>query len=332
MRAAGLLSLDLSLLLASKILGCPRILQYFPTSIHRYFLAAVSLPVWFLSWVDSALKEEVKELHVALENSTSAKPGIETAGDESNSEWTDVVKRNRQRPARNSKPRPLNAAARSDQQRTVTNRQRPNGHGVRSTNESTTAGASNGAQETAAALKDKVKASGVRRVWGTLKETTTRAVSNTITKVCGINPKKVKRSFKKNDSGRIFRWWFIIRDSEDVLSTLDTKWQQIQIHTSWKLEPCYITQLNEDLPPATSPSRPQSPVTPLNQGDATANQPTDNAPSVVVETVACCLMRKNKKHHMHPAMFLVPTVLLISRLTLIFWHSRPWCQCKSGSG
>ena len=221
-----------------------------------------------------------------MENSTPAKPGSETAGDESNSEQTDVVKRNRQRPARNSKPRPSNAVARSDQQRTVTKRQRPNSHGVRSTNESTTAGASNGAQETAAALPDKVKASGVRRVWGTLKETTTRAVSNTITKVCGINPKKVKRSFKKNDSGRIFRWWFIIRDSEDVLSTLDTKWQQIQIHTSWKLEPCYITQLNEDLQPATSPSRPQSPVTPLNQGDATANQPTDNAPSVVVETMS----------------------------------------------
>ena len=121
----------------------------------------------------TALKEEVKELHVALENSTSAKPGSETAGDESNSEWTDVVERNRQRPARNSKPRPPNAAARSDQQRTVrANRQRPNGHSVRSTNESTTAGASNGAQETAAALKDKVKATGVRRVWGTLPEGT----------------------------------------------------------------------------------------------------------------------------------------------------------------
>ena len=130
----------------------------------------------------TALKEEVKELHVAMENSTSAKPGSETAGDESNSEWTDVVKRNRQRPARNSKPRPPNPVqphAVTRQQRTVrANRQWPNGHSVRSTNESTTAGASNGAQETAAALKDKVKATGVRRVWGTLKETTTRAVSN----------------------------------------------------------------------------------------------------------------------------------------------------------
>ena len=231
----------------------------------------------------TALKEEVKELHVALESSTSAKPGSETAGNESNSEWTDVVKRNRQRPTRNSKPRPPNTAARSDQRRTVTNRQQPKSHhGVRSTNESTAAGVSNGAP----ALKDKVKASGVRRVWGTLKETTTRAVSNTITKVCGINPKKVKRSFKKNDSGRIFRWWFIIRDSEDVLSALDAKWQQIQIHTSWKLEPCYITQTKEDTPPAASPSSPQSPVTPLIQGDATARQPADNTPSVVVETMS----------------------------------------------
>ena len=71
-----------------------------------------------------------------------------------------------------------------------------------------------------------------------------------------------------------------------MLSALDAKWQQIQIHTSWKLEPCYITQTKEDTPPAASPSSPQSPVTPLIQGDATASQLADNTPSVIVETMS----------------------------------------------
>ena len=79
--------------------------------------------------------------------------------------------------------------------------------------------------------------------------------------MCGICPEKVKTSFEKNDSGRIFRW-FVIHDSEEVLSTLDTKWQQIQIHTSWKLEPCYSSK--------SSPA--QTPL--VNLDDATANQST----------------------------------------------------------
>ena len=50
MCASGLLRLDFSLLLASKILGCPCILQYFPTGIHCEFLAAVLLPVKILTF------------------------------------------------------------------------------------------------------------------------------------------------------------------------------------------------------------------------------------------------------------------------------------------
>ena len=49
----------------------------------------------------AALREEVKELHVALERSAPAKPTSETSC-ESKSEWTNVVKRTRQRrPTRN---------------------------------------------------------------------------------------------------------------------------------------------------------------------------------------------------------------------------------------
>lgn len=173
--------------------------------------------------------------------------------------------------------RPPRAVGHCPQQhhRTVTPKQPNSAISANVSTTVTTVGATNVAKKNTTA-KNKVKIVGVRRIWGTLKETTTRAVSSTITKVCGICPAKVKRSFKKNDTGRIFRWWFIVRDSEDVLSTLDTKWQQIQIHTSWKLEPCYISQPNEELPSVSSPNRSQAPAPLANHSDDSTNQPADN--------------------------------------------------------
>ena len=106
-------------------------------------------------------------------------------------------------------------------------------------NGQTAAGATQGMQP------NKVKVEGARRVWGTLRSTTTKSVSTTISKVCGMNPEKVKRKFKKNNSDRIVRWWFVLHDSEKALSEMDAKWDQVHMHTSWKLEPCYMTQLED---------------------------------------------------------------------------------------
>ena len=117
-------------------------------------------------------------------------------------------------------------------------------------NGQTAAGATQGMQP------NKVKVEGARRVWGTLRSTTTKSVSTTISKVCGMNPEKVKRKFKKNNSGRIVRWWFVLHDSEKALSEMDAKWDQVHMHTSWKLEPCYMMQLEdatETPPPCPCP-------------------------------------------------------------------------------
>ena len=54
---------------------------------------------------------------------------------------------------------------------------------------------------------NKVKVNGARRVWGTMRNCTTNAVSFAISKLCGITPSKMKRKFKKNDSGRLVKWW-----------------------------------------------------------------------------------------------------------------------------
>ena len=63
--------------------------------------------------------------------------------------------------------------------------------------------------------KTKVPVAGARKVWGTMKETTTAALSNSV----------------KN------RWWFVLRGGEDLLTKLESEWEYVQLQTKWKLEP-----------------------------------------------------------------------------------------------
>ena len=39
--------------------------------------------------------------------------------------------------------------------------------------------------------------------------------------------------------GNVRRWWFVIHASENVLLDLEGSWDQLQLQTSWKLEPCF---------------------------------------------------------------------------------------------
>ena len=50
--------------------------------------------------------------------------------------------------------------------------------------------------------------------------------------------------------GQIKRWWFVMHGTEDALQ--DSKWDQIQAYTCWKLEQC-LRPLNEE---DTSTSQP----------------------------------------------------------------------------
>ena len=40
-------------------------------------------------------------------------------------------------------------------------------------------------------------------------------------------------------AGNVKRWWFIIHASENVLLDLEGSWNQLQLQTRWKLEPCF---------------------------------------------------------------------------------------------
>ena len=81
---------------------------------------------------------------------------------------------------------------------------------------------------------------GVRRVWGTLKTTTTGAVKNALSLVPEIpaNTIVVKRKYKVREKN-VTRWWFNLRASEETLQQLESHWQRVQIQTAWKLEPVF---------------------------------------------------------------------------------------------
>ena len=86
-----------------------------------------------------------------------------------------------------------------------------------------------------------VSVCGARRIWGTLKATTTRAVEKVIS-TFSTTPVIVKRKYKSfNTPGSITkksqRWWFVVRAEESVLVQLERDWESIEVQTGWQLTP-----------------------------------------------------------------------------------------------
>ena len=84
----------------------------------------------------------------------------------------------------------------------------------------------------------KEKVEGACRVWGTLSTCSAGAIQNTIKNVCAIDSVQVKRKTKELSNGKVC-WWFVLHDDEANLCAIDTMWEQVQLQTSWKLEPCF---------------------------------------------------------------------------------------------
>ena len=85
------------------------------------------------------------------------------------------------------------------------------------------------------------KISGIRKVWRTMRSTTTGSLTTTIAKF--ILPTlagkvQVRRKFKSDLNGRVNRWWLLIRGDEESLLELAGNWNTVQMQTSWKLEEC----------------------------------------------------------------------------------------------
>ena len=82
----------------------------------------------------------------------------------------------------------------------------------------------------------KMKVTGARRVWGTLSVCTSAVVKSVIERCCGIKSIRVRRKTSVRGGQH---WWFVLHDHENVLCSLEAKWDLIKMQTSWKLEPCY---------------------------------------------------------------------------------------------
>ena len=84
------------------------------------------------------------------------------------------------------------------------------------------------------------KVNGLRKIWGTMRTTSTAVVTTTVARLLPSVAGKlqVRRKFKSLPNGRTIRWWFLVRGDEVILQDLQKSWNAIQLHTSWKLEEC----------------------------------------------------------------------------------------------
>ena len=103
-------------------------------------------------------------------------------------------------------------------------------------------------------LISKVQVVGARRVWGTMKVTTTTSLKSTILKFCPLTSLQIKRKTVLDVAGNVRRWWFVIHASENVLLDLEGRWDQLQFQTGWKLEPCFkpVDPVTSNVDPQTS--------------------------------------------------------------------------------
>ena len=104
----------------------------------------------------------------------------------------------------------------------------------------------------------KVRACGVRRVWGTVKSCSSTAVKNTVSRLISaeavpqIGNITVKRKYKRLPGNKI-RWWFLLYMDEDSLQKLESEWEKVSLQTSWKLEPCHAPANFLEAPPLVTP-------------------------------------------------------------------------------
>ena len=88
--------------------------------------------------------------------------------------------------------------------------------------------------------KQKIKISGLRKVWGSMQSCTTNVMAKTISNLCATmaNKRQLRRKYKITSNGQVRHWCFLIRGDEEVLLELEKTWNTVAVQTSWKLEEC----------------------------------------------------------------------------------------------
>ena len=97
-------------------------------------------------------------------------------------------------------------------------------------------GASDSPSHTVSEDRDKIRVVGACRIWGTLKNSTAASIKSVITRLCKVSE---IRKDKEDTVSKWSKWWYVVHES--VLVRLESNWERINLQTSWKLEPCFMT-------------------------------------------------------------------------------------------
>ncbi|XP_064386994.1 probable serine/threonine-protein kinase DDB_G0281745 isoform X3 [Halichondria panicea] len=106
----------------------------------------------------------------------------------------------------------------------------------------------------------RVPTPGCRKVWRTLKSTTSQAVLNAIESLTNVSTQNltIKRKFKEKREGQMTKWWFVINADEAILLELETAWSVIEQQTEWTLGPVLRYPESESDPVPTQPTKKMS--------------------------------------------------------------------------
>ena len=105
-------------------------------------------------------------------------------------------------------------------------------------------------------------------------------MKSAISRVCN-DTVNVKRKLKTGEQTR----WFVLHDSEEALTSLESKWEQLEVQTSWKLVKCYMPQFDDQTPANETSDQVQTTPTSqsLDHDTNTANDPSQTQENTFIE-------------------------------------------------
>ena len=69
-----------------------------------------------------------------------------------------------------------------------------------------------------------------------MNQTSVKTVQNAISRFCKMDGLSIKRKTKTGSSKS--SWWFVVHADEKILCELESKWDEVHLHTSWMLQTC----------------------------------------------------------------------------------------------
>lgn len=81
---------------------------------------------------------------------------------------------------------------------------------------------------------------GARRIWGTLRSSTTTVIKRTMSQLISMENEtglRLRRKSQKMNNGKE-KWWYVLHGEEDLLKSLDFMWEKVKLQTGWQLEHC----------------------------------------------------------------------------------------------